>query len=121
MLAGSIQLRGSSHSPTSIYGAARMRHALMCATMGSSAVGWPGIGERIVINDYHKMLIESTGVRYMPDDMVHALGAEIELKILEAGIKPNELAMFYESVYRQRPKIIGVTLEDAITTTERVG
>lgn len=74
-----------------------------------------------MINDYHGMILKSDSVAQMPDDMVHDLANDVELKILEAGIKPNEIAIFYESLYRQRPKVHGVSVADGINTKDFLG
>jgi hypothetical protein len=73
-----------------------------------------------VINDYHA-LCSGLSVQQMPDNIVHDLGAQVELKALEAGLKVQELAMFYESVYRQRPKVHGVTLTDTLKVKDQIG
>lgn len=73
-----------------------------------------------MINDYHAMRV-GLSIRTMPDDMVHDLGRQVELKALEAGIKVQELAMFYESLRRREPRVHGVTVSDSVNLKEQLG
>jgi hypothetical protein len=73
-----------------------------------------------MLNDYHA-LRSALSVKQMPDNMVHDLAAAVELKALEAGIKVQEIAMLYESLRRQEPRVREVTITDRATLRERVG
>ncbi len=73
-----------------------------------------------MINDYHKIRIES-GLRAMPDAMVHDLAVDVELKILEAGIKPQDVAILYESILRQSPKIFNQCVTEHTGAVDQVG
>lgn len=72
-----------------------------------------------MINDYHALRI-GKALDALPDDMVHAIANDVELTLLERNVKPEEIAMLYESIYRQRPKVHGVTVTDTANIKEQV-
>jgi hypothetical protein len=72
-----------------------------------------------VLNDYHGLRMKQE-LHNLPDDMTHDLGSEIELRCLQAGIKPDDIAILYESIYRQRPKVHNAQFSEQTGATDKL-
>ncbi len=72
------------------------------------------------MNDYFKLRIEANLAHY-PDDMVRDVAREAELKMLEAGLKPTDIAWLIEAAVRAEPKVNTVALTDSVRPKEGLG
>lgn len=72
------------------------------------------------MNDYFRLRARLNLAAY-PDEMVRDTAREVELKALEAGLRPDDIAWLVEAASRAEPRVNQVLFTDNLKPREGLG